>query len=168
MTKGALYHHFSGKEDLFRAVFEQVQHEVSDQAVAEFLGSDSWEALLNGCSLWIDAHLDPTVGASSCRTPGRCWRGTTCAPSRTVTARWRCGGRCARRCTPGDIERRPLRPMALLVLGALSEGCLYIAEADDPDAARAEVALLVAEMLSGFRIAPEPTRGSRGSAALSR
>ena len=59
----------------------------------------------------------------------------------------------------GDIERRPLRPMALLVLGALSEGCLYIAEADDPDAARAEVALLIAEMLSGFRIAPEPANG---------
>ena len=54
----------------------------------------------------------------------------------------------------GDIERRPLRPMALLVLGALSEGCLYIAEADDQEAARAEVAHLVAEMLSGFRIAP--------------
>ena len=61
VTKGALYHHFSGKEDLFRAVFEQVQHEVSDQAVAEFLGSDSWAALLNGCTLWVDAHLDPSV-----------------------------------------------------------------------------------------------------------
>ena len=46
VTKGALYHHFSGKEDLFRAVFEQVHREVSDKAVAEFLGPDSWQALL--------------------------------------------------------------------------------------------------------------------------
>src|ERR1700722_19341538 len=52
VTKGALYHHFSGKEGLFRAVFEQVQHEVSDQAVAEFLQPDSWQALVGGCTLW--------------------------------------------------------------------------------------------------------------------
>ena len=61
VTKGALYHHFDGKEDLFRAVFEQVQRDVSDRAVAEFLGPDAWEALLRGCSLWVDAHLDPSV-----------------------------------------------------------------------------------------------------------
>src|SRR6201986_4735093 len=61
VTKGALYHHFGGKEDLFRAVFEQVQHEVSDHAVSEFLAPDSWQALVRGCTLWIDAHLDPAV-----------------------------------------------------------------------------------------------------------
>src|SRR5580704_10462957 len=61
VTKGALYHHFDGKEVLFKAVFEQVQREVSDQAVAEFLGPYSSEALLKGCSLWVDAHLDPSV-----------------------------------------------------------------------------------------------------------
>src|SRR5947209_8684210 len=61
VTKGALYHHFSGKEDLFRAVFEQVQLDVSDQAVAEFLRPDSWEAVVRGCALWVDAHLDPSV-----------------------------------------------------------------------------------------------------------
>lgn len=42
-------------------MFEQVQPEVSDQAVAEFLLPDSWQALVRGCSLWIDAHLDPSV-----------------------------------------------------------------------------------------------------------
>src|SRR5580693_5008554 len=61
VTKGALYHHFSDKESLFRAVFEQVQREVSDQAVVEFLQPDSWEALVAGCRLWLDAHLDPSV-----------------------------------------------------------------------------------------------------------
>jgi hypothetical protein len=45
--------------------------------------------------------------------------------------------------------------MALLLLGAVSEGCLYIAEADDPRAARTEIGLLIAEILSGFRAAPD-------------
>ena len=38
VTKGALYHHFTGKEDLFRAVFEQVHREVTDQVAVVFLG----------------------------------------------------------------------------------------------------------------------------------
>jgi hypothetical protein len=80
---------------------------------------------------------------------------------RIATARWRCGGR-RKAMHAGDIERRPLRPMARLVLGALSEGCLYNTEPDDPEAARAEVFVLVAEMVSGFRIAPGPTKGSKG------
>ncbi|HVT41686.1 MAG TPA: helix-turn-helix domain-containing protein, partial [Acidimicrobiales bacterium] len=34
LTKGAVYHHFEGKEGLFTAVFEQVYREVTDQAAA--------------------------------------------------------------------------------------------------------------------------------------
>src|SRR4051794_28483452 len=58
VTKGALYHHFTNKEDLFRAVFEEVSAEVSDLAVELFLLPDSWEALVVGCNRWIDANLD--------------------------------------------------------------------------------------------------------------
>jgi hypothetical protein len=36
-------------------------------------------------------------------------------------------------------------------MGALGEGCLYIADAADPTAARAEVVALIVEMLSVFR-----------------
>jgi AcrR family transcriptional regulator len=32
VTKGAVYHHFEGKEGLFGAAFEQVQREVTDSA----------------------------------------------------------------------------------------------------------------------------------------
>jgi hypothetical protein len=55
----------------------------------------------------------------------------------------------------GVLESQPLRPMALLLLGALSEGCLYIAEADDPRAARTEIGSLIVEILSAFRVAPD-------------
>ena len=34
VTRGALYHHFEGKQDLFRAVFEEMEAELSEQ-VAE-------------------------------------------------------------------------------------------------------------------------------------
>jgi AcrR family transcriptional regulator len=32
VTKGALYHHFAGKQQLFAAVYEQVKREVSERA----------------------------------------------------------------------------------------------------------------------------------------
>jgi AcrR family transcriptional regulator len=61
LTKGAVYHHFGGKRELFQAVFEQVQREVSDRVVTVFLEPDHWWALTEGCQLMIDAQLDPAV-----------------------------------------------------------------------------------------------------------
>lgn len=54
----------------------------------------------------------------------------------------------------GVLEPRPLRPLALLLMGALGEGCLYIAESDDPAVARTEVLALITRMLSAFRVEP--------------
>jgi AcrR family transcriptional regulator len=152
VTKGALYHHFGGKEDLFRAVFEQVQREVSDQAVAKFLEPDSWEALIDGCSLWIDAHLDPSVRRIVLQDARAvlAWEDVRTIENRFGAVALR--GALRKAMHAGVLVRQPLRPMALLLLGALSEGCLYIAEADDPQAARIEIALLITEFLSGFRI----------------
>jgi AcrR family transcriptional regulator len=152
MTKGALYHHFSGKEDLFRAVFEQVHREVTAQAAAEFMGRDPWQSLLRGCALWVDAHLDPAVRRIALQD-GRAvlgWDEVRSIENRFGTVALR--GALRKAMVAGVLERRPLRPMALLLIGMLGEGCLYIADADDPVAARAEVRELVITMLSAFRI----------------
>ena len=153
VTKGALYHPFSGKEELFRAVFEQVHREVSDQAVTEFLGPDSWQALLRGCALWVDAHLDPSVRRIVLQDARAVLGWQTSGPSRTVSA-----GGPARGAAQGDACRRAepptAAPLSLLLIGALGEGCLYIAEADDPVVARREVGELVTAMLSAFRLTP--------------
>jgi hypothetical protein len=42
-------------------------------------------------------------------------------------------------------------------MGALGEGCLYIAESNDPDEARTEVLALITDMLSAFRVTEEPS-----------
>ena len=158
VTKGALYHHFDGKEDLFKAVFEVVQREVSDKAVAEFLGRDSWEALVTGCSLWIDAHLDPSVRRIVLQDARAvlAWEDVRAIENRFGAVALR--GALRKAMHAGVFESQPLRPLALLLLGALSEGCLYIAESDDPRAARTEVGSLIAEILSGFRVAPDVSK----------
>ena len=53
--------------------------------------------------------------------------------------------------TAGDLERKPLRPLALMLAGALNEACLYVADADDPVVARQEVEELITGLLSGLR-----------------
>lgn len=153
VTKGALYHHFTGKEDLFRAVFEQVHREVTDQVAVVFLGRDSWEALLDGCSLWIDAHLDPSVRRIVLQDARAVlgWDDVRAIENRFGAVALR--GALRKAMHAGVLEREPLRPMALLLSGALDEGCLYIAESDDPELARSEVRGLITRMLSAFRVA---------------
>ncbi len=162
VTKGALYHHFNGKEDLFRAVFEQVQLEVSDKAVAEFLRPDSWEAVLDGCALWVDAHLDPAVRRIVLQDARAvlAWDDVRAIENRFGAVALR--GALRKAMQAGALPRQPLRPMALILMGALSEGCLYIAEADGPETARAEVGTLIAQMLSGFRMPPSPPDAQPG------
>lgn len=165
VTKGAVYHHFDGKEGLFRAVFEQVHTEVTDQAAAEFLGPDSWTALLNGCALWIDAHLDPAIRTIALQDARAVlgWDEVREIENRFGAVALR--GALRKAMHAGVLERRPLRPLALLLMGALGEGCLYIAESNDPGEARSEVLALITDMLGAFRISAEPSKTPQRIAA---
>lgn len=155
VTKGALYHHFAGKEDLFRAVFEQVQLEVSDAAVVAFLGPDSWEALVRGCALWVEAHRDPAVRRIVMQDARAVlgWEEVRAIETRFAAVALR--GALRKAMHAGVITRQPLRPLSLLLMGALGEACLYIAEAEDPTVATQEVDALITTALSAFRI-PSP------------
>jgi AcrR family transcriptional regulator len=165
VTKGAVYHHFDGKEGLFRAVFEQVHTEVTDQAAAEFLGPDSWTALLDGCALWIDAHLDPAVRTIALQDARAVlgWDEVREIENRFGAVALR--GALRKAMHAGVLERRPLRPLALLLMGALGEGCLYIAESNDPGEARSEVLALITDMLGAIRISAEPSKTQQRTAA---
>lgn len=151
VTKGALYHHFRGKTELFQAVYEQVKREVSDEVVVVFLEPDAWHALTAGCQLMIDAQLDAAVRRIVLHDARSVldWETIRSVENRYGAVGLR--GVLRRAVRTGVIEDQPLRPLALLLSGALGEACFYVADADDPRAAREEAGRLVLRLLEGLR-----------------
>ena len=56
MTRGALYHHFRDKQDLFEAVFRQVAIELNEQtgAAAYRTAGDTWHRVIEAFSTYLD------------------------------------------------------------------------------------------------------------------
>ena len=60
VARGALYHHFPGKEALFRAVYDAVQSDaVSGVMAAALAVPEPWGAVRAGLSAFLDACLQP-------------------------------------------------------------------------------------------------------------
>jgi AcrR family transcriptional regulator len=154
VTKGALYHHFRDKDDLFRAVVEDVKRDVTDVVGAAFLSAtadnETMHSLELGFRAFIEAHLDPAVQRISIIDARSVLDAST---RRSLDARYEVAvvrGAFRRAMRLGAIEQQPLVPLAHIMAGALAEACAYIAEADDPDAARTEANAVIVRLLLGL------------------
>jgi AcrR family transcriptional regulator len=152
VTRGALYHHFRDKQDLFRAVHEQLEAELVESLGARIAGiEDAGEMLATGLRSFLDACTDPALAQISLLD----------APSvlgwaewREVDARYgmglvRLGLEAAME--QGVMPRQDPEPLAHLLLAALGEAALLIAHADDPQAARREVEAPLMAVLEGLQ-----------------
>src|SRR4051794_33259188 len=62
VTRGALYHHFEDKRDLFRAVFERVEADLMERIGATMGGArDPWELITMGMRSFLDACDEPAA-----------------------------------------------------------------------------------------------------------
>jgi AcrR family transcriptional regulator len=151
VTKGAFYHHYDGKQELFAAVYEQVKREVSERAATAFLEPDPWKDLCAGCHAMLDAHLDPPVRRILLRDAQAVLDADTI---RRVENRYGAvvlRGALRRSVRAGVIQPLPLKTLALMLTGAILEGCMAIADAEDPDQARADVGNVLTALLAGLR-----------------
>jgi AcrR family transcriptional regulator len=153
VTRGALYHHFRDKQDLFRAVFEQTEEEIMQTIVARVEGiPDPLEELATGVRAFLDACGDPTLMRIGLRD----------APGVLGWEEWReignrhglglVTGGLGAAMDAGQILRADVRTLAHLLLSALAEASLLIASAEDPAAARAEVERTLLALLDGLRV----------------
>jgi AcrR family transcriptional regulator len=61
VTKGALYHHFAGKQALFEAVFERVEHQASKAVHDQIKGEqDPWLKARAGLRAFLEVVRHPT------------------------------------------------------------------------------------------------------------
>lgn len=159
VTKGALYHHYQGKQELFAAVYEQVKLEVSDRFAVAFIEPDPWKDLCAGCQAMLDAHLDPSVQRIVLHDAQAVLDADTI---RRVDARYGAvvlRGALRRAIRAEVIRPLPLKTLALMLTGGILEGCMAIAYSDDPDSTRAEAGNVLTAILEGLRAEPANTEG---------
>jgi AcrR family transcriptional regulator len=157
VTRGALYHHFRDKEELFQAVLVQVSAETTTRIAREASAvDDPWEELVTG----IDAFLD------ACMTPEMQRIVLIDGPAVLGWDLWRAidaehGLGLLEQAVQNAIDAGRLAPqsaraVAHVLLGALDEAAMVVARAPDPIAARAEMGKTVRHLLDGLR---GPTAG---------
>lgn len=162
VTRGALYHHFADKTELFAAVFEQVEGEMATrmgEAIAASGETDPVEIMRLGSAFWLDACADPEVRRIVLMDAPAVlgWERWT-----EIGQRYNIGlvkGLIADAIESGGIPSQPVEATALTLLGALREATLYIARADDRQQARDEAGAVIDRLVDALRaVAP---RGGR-------
>jgi len=151
VARGALYHHFPGKDALFRAVYDEVQAEIASRVVTVALSaSEPWHGVRAGLGAFLDACLEPE------------FRRIVIIDSVPVLSQdvW-----------DGGIEHNELpmlrsvltplvetylpgvavEPLVHVALGGLYGAALYIARSPDPKAARAEADTVLDTLIGGLR-----------------
>lgn len=156
VTRGALYHQFGGKEELFVAVFEQVEQEIVDRMASGLAASgdsaDQVAALHDGIDAWLAVCAEAEVHRIVLIE----------APAALGWERWREIGRSygvglVEVVVQGLVDaeliaRQPVRPLAHVLVGALEEAALYAARAEDRATATAEARAALVTLVDGLAV----------------
>jgi AcrR family transcriptional regulator len=152
VTRGAMYHHFPGKKDLFRAVYEEAERQLVED-FATRLGDidDPWDALVTGMRGFLDLCTEPELMQI----------GLIDAPSVLGWKEWRdIGTRYAMGVTTlalqsamdaGVLRKADVKQLAHLIIGSLGEAAMVLANAEDPEAERRDVEAALMVLLEGLR-----------------
>jgi AcrR family transcriptional regulator len=135
VTKGAVYHHFEGKRELFKAVFAREVAKLTDTLVAVYARKkDPWDAFVASCRAFLEECLEPglqrivlldafaAVGWEAMRDlEAPLLNSMEVAIARAIDA--------------GRIPPRPTSPLAHFLFGALCETAMVVARAENQRAA---------------------------------
>jgi AcrR family transcriptional regulator len=134
VTKGALYHHFTDKQALFRAVFVELEHELDSHvnAVAR-TGTDALGAFALGCGAWLDFAARPDYQRiAAVEAPAVLgvteWHAIDSAIGITTMS---AGLRALHRA--GHLAASPSPARTILLFGALTEAGLALARGEGHD-----------------------------------
>jgi AcrR family transcriptional regulator len=153
VSRGGLYHHFSGKDELMAAVLEAVERDFAGRlALAVADASDPFAALASGVQWYLDecrrSKELQRVGLYEGRKAlgWQAWRDTI-APYglEMLTAALRSA------IDAGQLEAADPSALAHMILALLHEAATMIVTAADPDLERERVGPTVAVVIDGLR-----------------
>lgn len=150
VSKGALYHYFESKEDLFRAVLAQV-HEQIARTVGAVDDEDRWTRLTRGCRTFLAAATDVRnqriILVDAPAVLGwQTWRELDAMTSmRHLTELLQ------ELVDDGTIVDQPVEPLAHLLSGAMNEAALWLAASHVPERDLDHVMASLTRMLTGLR-----------------
>lgn len=155
LTRGALYHHFAGKQGLFEAVFEDLEAAAATRITAAMAReSTPRDQAAEGIRAFLEICSDPdyreivllqgpiALGWQRWRELDQRHLGTILTDGLTALL--------------GDSGPHPITLTTAAFYGALTELALSIADAQDPVQARDQALHLITAMLDGVRRAAHP------------
>lgn len=152
VTRGALDYHFDSKKDLFQTVLEVVEADlVADVEAAIAKVTDAWICWSSASTPSLTRRPNRMRCRSLRLTARQCSGGANGAGS-TCARAWLLVGALERGMAAGVIQRVPLPPLSHLLLAALTESALQIADATDKDRTRVEVERAFMALLEGLRV----------------
>lgn len=153
VTRGALYHHFAGKRELFEAVYEGLEAELAERIAAGALSasaSSPLEAMRAGAEMFLRASTEPEVQRIVLLD----------GPAVLGWDRWReiaaehglglIEATLQAAIEAGAVSEQPVRPLAHVLMGALDEAAMLVARAEDPERMRADVARTLDTLLAAL------------------
>jgi len=159
VSKGALYHHFKSKEELFEAVFRDVGIELNLRLQAEIasaISPDPWTKMIASAIAHVDAAAEDSTFRQIFLLDG---------PAVLGWPRWReiqastwlesVEIMFAEFMSTGAIRAMPVRERVQVIVAALNESVMIVANAEDRDAARQAMRTVVTALLDGLRVPPK-------------
>jgi AcrR family transcriptional regulator len=150
VTRGALYHQFPAKEDLFLAVYEEVEQQLTERVVA---------TLGDLASPFAEMRAGMRAFLEACRAPEVQRIVLVDGPAVLGWERWRevaeryglglIEGVIAAAVEAGELPELAVQPLAHLLMGALDEAALLVAR--DPQATD-EIAATLERLIDGLRV----------------
>lgn len=153
VTKGALYHHFRSKRELFAAVYDREQRTLADLIVTASLPRrDPLERFHAGCQAFFEGSLDPgTQRITLIDAPGVLgWERMRDIEGKYARVLLREG--LAAAIAAGRLQKRDVEPLVHLLLGAMCEAAMMVARAANPTREARRCLRELRALIDGFSI----------------
>jgi AcrR family transcriptional regulator len=162
VTKGALYHHFKNKEDLFLAVYEELEAELTGVSSDAVVGAnDAIELLQRAFGAFLDLALTPEIQRISLIDAPSV---LGAAQKHEVDTRYSLAGvqmTVQLGIDTGVIVAHDAATLAQLLIAACGQAAVMIATAGDHAAARRQIGEALDGLNAGLR--PPEVRSTRRS-----